>query len=296
METLVTDGITYTKASVLAKRFHYTSDYIGQLCRSGKATCQLVGRSWYVDENSLLEHKESRYKEIRLSEKTIKNKPESESETITKVYPRPDAKDVRREMKRDLHAFSSVPMSIATYLDDSAELLPQPLRKISPVIPVAVTLESSKHIDVRASEVGVTDLSFTDMPEVALTGNILIHNAEFEDEGDIEPVTETDLSPEPPVVAPVVTHEIAHPLPFEEKLARQTNFSHHAKVTFSPAIITNTSAQTNWLAFAVVVLSACALCSFFVLSSHEILVGRFDVSSRVVLTTSALSAVGTFLH
>ena len=37
----------------------YTHDYIGQLCRSGKVKGQLVGRTRFVDKESLLAHMES---------------------------------------------------------------------------------------------------------------------------------------------------------------------------------------------------------------------------------------------
>jgi hypothetical protein len=34
----------------------YNSDYIGQLCRGKKLHCRLISRTWFVKENSLLEH------------------------------------------------------------------------------------------------------------------------------------------------------------------------------------------------------------------------------------------------
>ena len=37
----------------------YNSDYIGQLCRKEKLDCRLVGRSWFVSEESLLQHQKS---------------------------------------------------------------------------------------------------------------------------------------------------------------------------------------------------------------------------------------------
>lgn len=63
MTTVTVDGVVYEKASVLAKRFKYTTDYIGQLCRAKKVDAQLIGRSWYVNPDSLEAHKESRYGE-----------------------------------------------------------------------------------------------------------------------------------------------------------------------------------------------------------------------------------------
>ena len=56
---------TLIKSSVLAKKLGYTSDYIGQLCRSQKVSAKLVGRTWYVDEESVREHKKGRYRSTR---------------------------------------------------------------------------------------------------------------------------------------------------------------------------------------------------------------------------------------
>lgn len=62
METVILDNKEYTKASVIAKRFNYTSDYIGQLCRADKVDARLVGRAWYVTLESINEHRSGRHK------------------------------------------------------------------------------------------------------------------------------------------------------------------------------------------------------------------------------------------
>ena len=62
MEEISVNGENYVKASVLAKNFGYTPDYIGQLCRAEQVKCTLVGRSWYVNEESLREHRKGRYR------------------------------------------------------------------------------------------------------------------------------------------------------------------------------------------------------------------------------------------
>lgn len=61
MKSLVIDGKEFVKGSILARELHYTSDYIGQLCRAGKVEARLVGRSWYVEKDSVLHHKANRY-------------------------------------------------------------------------------------------------------------------------------------------------------------------------------------------------------------------------------------------
>lgn len=57
MDKVVLDGVEYVKASAVAKQFHYTSDYIGQLCRAKKVDARLVGRTWFVRPESIAEHK-----------------------------------------------------------------------------------------------------------------------------------------------------------------------------------------------------------------------------------------------
>lgn len=47
------DRISTARASEISG---YTSDYIGQLCRSGKLQCKMIGNSWFVGEKSLRDH------------------------------------------------------------------------------------------------------------------------------------------------------------------------------------------------------------------------------------------------
>lgn len=56
-ETLQFKGINYISSKRAAELVGYTKDYVGQLCRAGKLEARLVGRSWYVSEPSILQHK-----------------------------------------------------------------------------------------------------------------------------------------------------------------------------------------------------------------------------------------------
>ncbi len=56
-DTLIFEGKNYISANRAAKTMSYAQDYIGQLCRSGKLDCRMVGRSWFVTEGSLLAHR-----------------------------------------------------------------------------------------------------------------------------------------------------------------------------------------------------------------------------------------------
>lgn len=53
------DGKKYISSSRAAKISGYVNDYIGQLCRDGKLDARMVGRSWYVGLESLIQHKNS---------------------------------------------------------------------------------------------------------------------------------------------------------------------------------------------------------------------------------------------
>ncbi len=60
MNSLTIDGVHFVKASDAAKRFGYTADYIGQLVRAGKISGQQIGRTWYVREDELTGHKQTK--------------------------------------------------------------------------------------------------------------------------------------------------------------------------------------------------------------------------------------------
>lgn len=62
MQEIILNGRTYVKATEIAKKLGYTSDYVGQLCRSGKVDAERVGRAWYVDPDTIHAHKKTRYR------------------------------------------------------------------------------------------------------------------------------------------------------------------------------------------------------------------------------------------
>lgn len=57
MKELVLNGRTYLSTKRAAEITGYTTDYVGQLARGGKIDAQLVGRNWYIDEDSITKHK-----------------------------------------------------------------------------------------------------------------------------------------------------------------------------------------------------------------------------------------------
>lgn len=83
-ETVVMDGVKYISSSRAAKLVGYTKDYVGQLCRAGKIDAQLIGRSWYVSEDSVRSHKLSVHYTLKSPKKPRKNK-EKKKEGVTET-------------------------------------------------------------------------------------------------------------------------------------------------------------------------------------------------------------------
>lgn len=74
MEELTIDGKTYISSKKAAKVTGYAKDYIGQLCREGRVEAKLVGRSWYVYEPSLTEH--------RFNDERVKHRDKASEEVV----------------------------------------------------------------------------------------------------------------------------------------------------------------------------------------------------------------------
>lgn len=66
-ELLEIDGKMYEPSTAIAGAFGYTADYVSKLAREGKVLAEQVGRTWYVDRNSLTDfsHQASKQKIAR---------------------------------------------------------------------------------------------------------------------------------------------------------------------------------------------------------------------------------------
>ncbi len=58
-DNLILQDKNYISAKLASVIFGYTSDYVGQLCRLGKLECKMIGRSWFVSEESVIKHRET---------------------------------------------------------------------------------------------------------------------------------------------------------------------------------------------------------------------------------------------
>lgn len=109
MEVLVFDGKNYVKASKAARDLGYATDYVGQLCRSGKVDAHLIGRTWYVDQEMLSSHK-------------------VEKKRVSRVKAREYAKKTREEFKVNIEKAqvekSERKLQIS-YESDTEDLIPE---------------------------------------------------------------------------------------------------------------------------------------------------------------------------
>ena len=97
------DGKKFISARRAAENFGYTSDYVGQLCRAKKINARLVGRSWYVLEKDLIDHKNNHHlnsgdlkikisseeKKLEKSQTIKKEKNYPKKSKIAKKHPKP---------------------------------------------------------------------------------------------------------------------------------------------------------------------------------------------------------------
>ncbi len=57
MDELQIDDKKYVSSKRAAELTGYAKDYVGQLCREGKIEARLVGRSWYILESAIQDHR-----------------------------------------------------------------------------------------------------------------------------------------------------------------------------------------------------------------------------------------------
>ncbi len=155
MDTVDIKGTLYKKSSLIAEDFGYTTDYVGQLCRSGKVAAQMVGRSWYVDPESVQAYREHRYEpdEAQKSETTSweKSRPAAQVEYKKST----DTQSGREEINgfsplRQRQGFA-LPQYVRelSYEEDTADLVPvlkkpEVQREESKSNPIAVNIVLDK--------------------------------------------------------------------------------------------------------------------------------------------------------
>ena len=107
MEVLVLDGKNYVKATKAARDLGYASDYVGQLCRTKQIDAHLIGRTWYVNQDQLGNHRVEKRRMARTKAR------EQAKKAIEEVH------RLRVEETRDAHEHKSI-----RYERDDGDLIP----------------------------------------------------------------------------------------------------------------------------------------------------------------------------
>ncbi len=84
-DSFIFEGKKYISARRASEISDYASDYVGQLCRAGKLDCRMIGRSWFVTEESIHLHKAaiSREEASRSRIENLRGKPVKVSAQIS---------------------------------------------------------------------------------------------------------------------------------------------------------------------------------------------------------------------
>lgn len=210
MDKVVLDGIEYVRASVIAKRFRYTADYVGQLCRSKKVDARLVGRSWYVNPLSMDEYRAGRHQkkppEQASSTDVVKSGPISSAEDKplpqrSVVASRLKSSTLKELATQEMRRVGEQRTLRVVYEPDHGNLIPTLIKHDTrPPTYVPVEPAESKKLGISNSRADrVSSFTPTEMPEVSLSGKVQV----------------LDYSEEPtsPATASDDTHGDALPVP-----------------------------------------------------------------------------------
>lgn len=112
MDELLIEEKKYISSKRAAKITGYAKDYIGQLCREGRVPARLVGRSWYVLETAIKDHKFG----DKEAYEAVAPKPQSKK-------PEPELELAPAEEFLEL-AVSNEPVTVPRYVPSNDEFLP----------------------------------------------------------------------------------------------------------------------------------------------------------------------------
>lgn len=188
MEVVELDGVKYVKASVAAKKFKYTQDYIGQLCRGKKVDARLVGRTWFVNTDSILDHQSKKYK----AKKTVKpvegqaavlqvetsESPEAAFVAVAPVVTNKAVKSIKANRKPKIHRTAAGERKLTIeYSLDEESLLPVLQKRVERAPKsLSVSVADAKTVRVQTEKRRAASFTPSELPEVSLSGSLEIED------------------------------------------------------------------------------------------------------------------------
>lgn len=198
------DGVEYVRASVAAKRFRYTSDYIGQLCRAKKVNARLVGRSWYVNLASVEKYQTTRHQKTSDdSSKTTHQEVSVRASTKEKhntvvtgrsaVASRLKSTTLKQLADQERLQAGEVRTLRVSYEPDHGNLFPELTKHVtaSPRYLKVAQAEATK-LGISGDRDSTASFTPTEMPEISLSGKLSV--TEYDD-GAESAVTTSEAAP-----------------------------------------------------------------------------------------------------
>jgi len=200
MKSISIDSEKYVKATDIARELGYTADYVGQLCRARKIDAQLVGRSWYVSEVSIRNHKNSRYRSTKSTSKkalvtSLETKDLDAKDTF--IVPVSVIKDQNETLYAKEKFYSRSPIHVkTTYHTDESELIPIGADVKNKTGRLSVSLGGAQTVKIK-SKSKEFDFTPTARQEISFSGSLKILDVEDYDNSDAKNTEKlTDTSAE----------------------------------------------------------------------------------------------------
>lgn len=175
----------YVKASEIAKRFKYTQDYVGQLCRGKKVEARLVGRTWYVVPESVTSYRKTKHKTqkaVTAATKQVSNRASKNKIAVVPVIRGKTAKILRAADTAIRTPTSKTTIVSTKYSQDTTAHIPIVTTKaVTLTVPEVVELRSDvlikkaplpKRIKVVPHSKKKTVLQAEKVPEIILSAKL----------------------------------------------------------------------------------------------------------------------------
>ena len=178
MDTVTIGKKEYKKATLVARDFGYTKDYLGQLCRGEKVDARLVGRTWYVNPESITEHKKNKQRSnLEKSKKALRES------VVAKVA-------VRQATPKNFFDHLPTATKITRYESDDADLVPVVKKKEQSSHRLEVDLADAAKLSVDSTS-GAYIISTPKHSKIRFTGDV---NVEAVEDTEVEAQVTEDVS------------------------------------------------------------------------------------------------------
>lgn len=118
MDEIIIEEKKYVSSKQAAKLTGYAKDYVGQLCREGRVPARLVGRSWYVLESAIQDHRFGGQEDIAKDARIETAKAPS----VKSAWEFPRYEATMSDMLPTVDRTVEVEVAAATFLDTKEEL------------------------------------------------------------------------------------------------------------------------------------------------------------------------------